>query len=101
MVSGQVILYQSDRLVVPAGAVNVWASVESPLVGVPAPAIAEDTPERAVVLLAVLPVLVQPASPLSKPPLVIPATEGPRTVSEMVVVWVALAPVPVPVILRA
>jgi len=64
-VSGQVILYQSERAVAPVGAVNVWASVESPLVGVAAPAIPDDAPECAVVLLAVVPVLVQPASPLS------------------------------------
>src|ERR1700730_7285003 len=95
MVSGQVILYQSERVAAPVGAVNVWASVESPLVGVAALAIPRDGPECAVVLLAVVPVLVQPASPLSNPPLVIPATEGPRMVSEMVVVWVALAPGPV------
>jgi hypothetical protein len=95
MVSGQVILYQSERLVVPAGALNVWASVESPLVGELAPTMADEAPECAVELLEVEPVLVQPASPLSNPPLVIPGTEGPRTVSEMAVVWVALAPVPV------
>src|SRR5882672_8049636 len=77
MVSGQVILYQSERLVVPAGALNVWASVESPLVGVLAPTMADEAPECAVELLEVEPVLVQPASPLSNPPLGIP-TDGPR-----------------------
>src|SRR5207247_8800093 len=94
MVSGQVILYQSERLMAPVGAMNVCASVESPMVGVPAPAIAEDAPEWEIELMEVVPVLVQPARPFSKPPLVIPTTTGPRMVSWMVVVWVVVALVP-------
>jgi hypothetical protein len=93
-VSGQVILYQSERLATPVGAVNVCASVESPLVAVAAPAIAEDAPVWEVELTEVVPVLVQPARPFSKPPLVIPTGDGPRMVSWMVVVWVVVAPVP-------
>src|SRR2546425_4548338 len=94
MVSGQVILYQSERLAAPVGAVNVCASVESPLVGVPAPAIAADAPVWEIELMEVVPLLVQPVRPFSKPPLVIPTPEGPRMVSWMVVVWVVRAPVP-------
>src|SRR5712664_4016623 len=94
MESGQVILYQSERVAAPVGAVNVRASVESPLVGVLAPAIADDAPVWEIELMEVVPVLVQPVSPFSKPPLVIPVGEGPRMVSGMVVVWVALVPMP-------
>src|SRR2546421_8663200 len=74
-VSGQVILYQSERVAAPVGAVNVCASVESPLVGVPAPAIAADAPVWEIELMEVVPVLVQPVRPSSKPPLVIPTPE--------------------------
>src|SRR5437588_13124410 len=44
--------------------------------------------------MEVVPVLVQPARPCSKPPLVIPTAEGPRTVSWMVVVWLVAPLVP-------
>jgi hypothetical protein len=78
----------------PAGAVNVWASVESPFVGVAAPAIPEARPVWAVEVTEVVPLLVQPARPFSKSPLVIPTPTGPRMVSWMVVVWVVVALVP-------
>src|SRR5205807_2690 len=76
------------------GATNVCASVESPLVGVLAPAIAESAPVWEVGLVEVVPALVHPVRPDSKPPLVIPIPEGPRMVSGMVTVWVVLVPMP-------
>src|SRR5947208_16565225 len=81
MVSGQVILYQSERLAAPVGATNVCASVESPLVGVRAPAIAEMAPLWEVELREVVPVLVQPRRPASQPPPVIRIPAGPTHAS--------------------
>src|SRR5579859_267711 len=43
-VSGQVTLYQNDRVALPAGAVKVWVSDEVPLVGLAEPRIAAYVP---------------------------------------------------------
>src|SRR5215469_7923248 len=73
-VSGQVTLYQNVRVLLPAGTMNAWAMLESPLVGVFSPAWAakepECCPEDTIEVAA--PLVVQPEkSPVSKPPLVI------------------------------
>ena len=62
---------------------KVCATELSPLKGELLPTFAADVPLCAVVEIAVLPALVQPVRPLSKPPLVIPLDEV--TVSEMAV----------------
>jgi len=79
----------------PAGAVNVCATELSPLNGVLLPTIAEAVPPCAVVEIAVVPVLVQPVRPLSKPPFVMPLAGGAVTVRVTVVACVALVAVPV------
>ena len=73
--------------------------VLSPLVGEVLPAWPEYVPEWAVVLMLVVPVVVQPLKlPVSKPPLVMPPPPPEDvTVTETLVLWVALPSVPVTV----
>jgi hypothetical protein len=60
-VSGQTLRYQNDRLVVPVGAVNVWAIELSPLVGLVRPTIAAYVPECGVAVVAeALPDVIHP-----------------------------------------
>src|SRR5260370_40348575 len=63
----------------PAGAVNVCARSESPLVGLVEPSLAHEVPPWQPEFTAVTegPVATQPASPDSKPPLVMPDGGGP------------------------
>src|SRR5438094_8821433 len=68
--------YQNDRTPPAAGALKVCATELSPANGELLPTLADDVPLWAVVETAVLPELVQPVSPLSNPPLVIPDGGG-------------------------
>src|SRR2546422_11478586 len=92
MLSVQTTRYQNERTPPADGAVKVCATELSPLKGELLPTLAADVPLCAVVEIAVLPALVQPMRPLSKPPLVIPLDDV--TVSGTVVLWVALGAVP-------
>src|SRR2546428_286696 len=74
--SVQTTRYQNDRTPPAAGALKVCASELSPANGELLPTLADDVPLRAVVEIAVLPELVQPVSPLSNPPFVIPDGGG-------------------------
>src|SRR6266550_5713998 len=76
--SGQVILYQKVRFMEPAGAVNVSARLESPLVALVEPSLAHEVPPWQPEFTAVTegPVVSQPASPDSKPPLMMPEGGG-------------------------
>src|SRR5437588_12753538 len=86
MVSGQATLYQRVSGPVGLGAVNVCATVLSPLVGELPPTIAVYVPEWEAVEIDVVPVRVHPVkSPVSNPPLVTPA--GPMTAGLTVVAW--------------
>ena len=87
--------YQNERTPPPDGAVKVCATELSPLNGELLPTLADEAPLCAVVEIAVLPELVQPVRPLSKPPLMIPL-EG-VTVSVTVALCVALGALPVTV----
>src|SRR6266550_1313533 len=62
---------------------------------------ADALPVCAVADVAVLPVRVQPVKPCSNPPLVMPLVGAGVTVSETVVLWVALGDVPVSEIVSA
>src|SRR5437870_11634850 len=75
-VSVQTTRYQNDRTPPAAGALKVCATELSPANGELLPTLADDVPLWAVVETAVLPALVQPVSPLSNPPLVIPVGGG-------------------------
>src|SRR2546425_4450624 len=70
--SVQTTRYQKERTPPAAGALKVCATELSPANGELLPTLADDVPLWAVVETAVLPELVQPVSPLSNPPLVIP-----------------------------
>ena len=85
--------YQNERTPPPDGAVKVCATELSPLNGELLPTFAADAPVCAVVATAVLPALVQLASPLSNPPLVIPLDAV--TVNVTVALCVALGALPV------
>ena len=87
--------YQNERTPPPDGAVKFCATELSPLNGELLPTFAADAPLCAVVATAVLPALVQLASPLSNPPLLIPLDAA--TVSVTVALCVALGALPVTV----
>src|SRR5437879_5998054 len=78
-----------------AGAVKVWATELSPFSGELLPTIAEARPPCAVDEVVVLPTVVQPVRPFSKPPLAIPLAGGAVTLRLTAVLCVALAAVPV------
>src|SRR2546429_8367624 len=63
MVSGQVILYQSERLTAPVGAVNGCARGEPPVGGGAGPALGAGAPRRGAALMAGVPPLVPPRPP--------------------------------------
>src|SRR3989442_1443739 len=94
-VSVQTTRYQNDRTPPPAGALKFCATELSPSNGELLPTLAADAPLCAVVATAVLPALVQLASPLSNPPLVIPLDAV--TVSVTVALCVALGALPMTV----
>ena len=84
----------------PLGAVNVWLMVESPLVGLVEPSLAQKLPLWQPLLMTVseAPDAVHPVRLLlSKPPFVIPPDDEPVMVSVIVAECVALALVPVTV----
>ena len=87
--------YQNERTPPADGAVKVCATELSPLNGELLPTLADEVPLCAVVEIAVLPALVQPVRPLSKPPLAIPLAEV--TLNDTVALWFALGAVPVTV----
>src|SRR2546425_459912 len=93
--SVQTTRYQNDRTPPAAGALKVCARELSPANGELLPTLADEVPLRAVVEIAVLPALVQPVRPLSKPPLAIPLAEV--TLNDTVALWFALGAVPVTV----
>ncbi len=78
--SGQCTWYQSESCAAPAGAVKVCAS-ELSVPGLVLPTCAALLPPCAVATAAVIPLEVQPASPLSKPPLFNPAPPPPELVT--------------------
>src|SRR2546423_14959628 len=77
MVSGQVILYQSERLTAPVGAVDVCATGGSPSGGAPAPSTARDGPRGGNRRMGGGPRLFQPVRALSKRTVALPTAEGP------------------------
>src|SRR5213082_1112721 len=83
-------LYQNDTAVAPDGAVKVWLTFESPLVGLALPSSTACVPEcTGPVTIEVVPVRVQPVkSPVSKPPLTTGLGGGPAL---YVAVYVASA----------
>lgn len=72
-VSGQVTSYQNDRVLLPAGAVKVWAIEEVPLAGLAEPSIAAYWPLCGLDVVteqtAACPPQLQPVRVVSKPPL--------------------------------
>jgi len=98
-VSGHTIRYHALRVPPALGALNVCMIELSPLVGDVPPTRAENVPEWLTPdTTATVPAPVQPARvPVSKPPLVIPLPLDALTTKETVVLCVALAPVPVTV----
>ena len=94
-VSVQTTRYQNDRTPPAAGALKVCATELSPANGELLPTLADDVPLWAVVETAVLPEVVQPVSPLSNPPLVIP--DGGGGGGATVALCVALGALPVTV----
>lgn len=98
IVSGHVILYQTESWLVPVGAVNVCANVLSPFVAVVAPAIAQCVPPwQPLVAMLLVPVRFQADEPLSKPPLTTPPVVVPVMVKLIVAACEPEVAVPVTV----
>jgi hypothetical protein len=70
-------LYQTESCVFPAGTVNVWVKALSPFVEEVLPARAQAAPLwHPAATIEVVPLVVQPVLPDSKPPFVTPGAGG-------------------------